>query len=135
MEITPNQHISKSVSKKKPFYFEFHAEEPVKNQKNGNIVLYLKTTSDSEVYLIKNDSQLNLSRPGPQSYQWMTSTGNVGGLASIEIKPSDPEYCINCNYMGVVLSKDSSQIDLMVAVEHNNLPIPLYLHTQFPCFL
>lgn len=67
-------------------------------------MFYFRTNVQIEVLMIKSE-ELELVTPSKKNFNWMTNTGVVGGMTAIEVLPSDPNYCVDCEYIAKVSSK------------------------------
>ena len=136
IELTNNQHTRMNLEKKKHFYFSFFVRDSDSQKKadRGKIMIYLKTSVQSTVYVLRTLTN-DMDAPSESNYSWKTSTGRMGGLTAIEINPNDSEYCVECTYIGYIEAKEEGKVDLIPEIEHIDEPINLKVNVPFPCFL
>ena len=63
------------------------------------------------------------------------SNDRIVEIAMIKIDPDDPDYCIDCSYIGYVDTMKNGQISMLVDVEHEKIPIFLLPGFNFPNYL
>ena len=61
--------------------------------------------------------------------------GTIGGLTAIEINPNDPNYCLECQYIGKIEALDSGVAYILAEVEHLNEFLNLQITRPLPCYL
>ena len=100
----------------KKFYFEFYVGD---KDKNGDIVLYIRTDIESNIYICKNNDY-GMIAPSKSNHDYMSSTGSKGGLTSITINKDSKGFCVDCTYIGLIDSKEEGEISILVEIEHYN---------------
>ena len=53
-------------------------------------------------------------------------------ITVLEILPSDPNYCIDCTYIGQFDSISTGSVTMLVDIEHDGVPIFLTPGLTFP---
>jgi hypothetical protein len=91
-------------------------------KKPDRIRVYLKAYSEGQLYLLKNEDG-DLDAPSKRHHYWKNILGHRGGIAMIEILPTDPNYCVNCTYTGYFKTRVDNKITVLVDVEHDGFPI------------
>lgn len=82
-------------------------------------MFYFKTNVNVKIYMTKTEST-ELITPSKKNNIWSTSTVNAGGMTAIEILPSDPNYCVDCQYIGKIVAKENGKINILTQIEHQN---------------
>ena len=136
LELTPNEPSSMFLAEDKKLYLATYVKDSKSKSKDdrGDIFFYFKTSIRADVYILKSlDSELNA--PSSSHYNWKTAIGKGGGVSMIKISPDDPDYCIECSYIGYVDSMDNGLITMLVDVEHEKIPNLLLPGFDFPNYL
>lgn len=134
VEITPNQPTTMSLDPTKNFYFSFYAKDvSEKLADRGIISINIKTNVQANVYVIKTQGELEA--PSNTRFSWKGSVPNFGGITMIQINPEDPEYCVECLYVGGVENQEEGQISILANVRHSGVPIELTPGFTFPDLL
>ena len=136
LELTPNEPSTMTINGMKKLYMTAYVKDADSKNKNdrGSVFFYFKTSVRADIYILKSpDSELNA--PSANSYNWKSSIGKNGGVTMIKIDPDDPDYCIDCSYIGYVDSMENGQISMLVDVEHEKIPIFLLPGFNFPNYL
>lgn len=133
LELTPNQPSTMFLDKGKKLYFStFVKDTESKSEKNrGNVAIYIKSSVRADIFVIKSLTG-SLDAPSASNYTWKSTISHAGGISVLKIPASDPNYCIECTYIGFVDTLQNGQITLLVDVEHENMPIALSPGINFP---
>lgn len=134
VELTPNLPISMALEQIRPFYFSFYAQDTMdKLTDRGIVSIYIKTTSQASIYLLKTKGELEA--PSAEHYTWKSNLAEFGGVTVIHIKPTDPEYCVECLYMGAIETKEDGQVSILANIRHSGIAIELLPGFTFPDIL
>ena len=136
IELTPNEPSSMGLSGDRKLYFNTYVKDSNSklSQDRGSVVFYFKASVKTNIYILKSlDGELTAPSEGRNN--WKTTIGDAGGVSMLKIDSDDPDYCIDCNYIGFISSKDRGQITVLVDIEHEKIPIYLLPGFDFPNFL
>lgn len=120
IELTPNEPSTMMLDRSKSFYFAFYARDAEATSDRGIVSLYVKANVQANVYLLKTGGEL--AAPSSSSYNWKGSLGPMGGVTLLQVKPSDPEYCVDCLYIGLIETSEDGQISLLANILHDKVP-------------
>ena len=136
IELTAGEPSSMSLDQNRKLYFSsFVKDTESKTAKDrGNIIFYIKASVRTDIYLLKSHSG-DLDAPSSYNYTWKTSIAKAGGITMLKVHPDDPDYCIDCTYIGFADTMENGQITFLVDVEHDNMPIYLLPGLNFPFYL
>ena len=141
IELTPNEPSTMLLETEKKFYFSFYAQDSFTssnadkpNQDRKDIKVYLRLNVRANVYVLKTLTG-DLEVPGPTNYSWKASTSDQGGLAFVEIPVSDPNYCVECRYIGFIEIDEPGEVSLLVNLQHSDAPMRLTPGFTFPEYL
>lgn len=84
--------------------------------------------------MTKTDS-LDLITPNKKNFIWKANTGAVGGMTAIEILNKDPNYCLDCQYIAKVVSKESGSFSVLAEIEHVNQFLDIKISSPLSCYL
>ena len=141
IELTPNEPSVMMLETEKKFYFSFYAQDSLSsnnadklNEDRKDIKIYLKLNIRANVYVLKTLTG-DLEVPGPTNYSWKASTSDKGGLAFVEIPSSDPNYCVECRYIGYIEIDEPGEVSLLANMQHSGNPMRLTPGFTFPEYL
>lgn len=137
VELTPNEPSSMVLSMDRKFYFAFYARDVGESAQSGerkDIRVYLKVDVQANVYVLKSPSG-ELDAPSKENHIWKGSTAKKGGITMIEIKKDDPNYCVDCLYIGFVENFEPGQLSILANIKHDRIPIHLKPGFTFPEYL
>ena len=135
IELTPNKPSQMYLEQDKNFYFSFYAKDVEDSEKDkGKIVIYIKTNIESNIWVLKSKTN-EMKTPDSSNYTWSSSIPLLGGMTTIEIYPDDPNYCVDCLYIGHIEAKTFGHLYVLADVEHEHIPINLVPGNSFPCYL
>ena len=141
VELTPNEPSSMIVGDGNKFYFAFYARDAdgiIKGDAASidrkDIRVYLKINVKANIYILKSPSG-ELDAPGPDNFLWKTSTADKGGITMVDIKSNDPNYCVECLYIGYVEVSEPGQLSILTNILHDNMPVHLKPGFSFPEYL
>lgn len=136
LELTPGEPTSMNLDKDRHLYFSSYAKDSDSKTASdqGSIVFYIKSSVRTDIYLLKS---LNgeLDTPNTHNHTWKTSISKAGGISLLKISPTDPNYCIDCTYIGFADTMENGKISLLVDVEHDNIPIYILPGLSFPFYI
>lgn len=122
IELTPNIASTINLLKRKKTYFSFYVDDTEKEKKN--ITFHIKSDSKSEIYILASTKN-ELSQPDTSDYHFKGSVGQKGGISLITIRPTDPKYCLNCTYVGTIVSEEQGQATVIFQIEHDDIPVSI----------
>lgn len=133
LELTPNEPSTMVIDKGKKLYFSAYVKDnEAKSKKDrGEVSLYIKSSVQADVYILKSLNG-DLKAPSSENFEWKASVSHAGGVTVLKIPPTDPNYCIECSYIGFVDTTQNGQLTLLIDVEHENMPISLSPGVNFP---
>ena len=141
VELTPNEPSSMILPMDRKFYFAFYARDAeglVKGNSasvsRDDIRVYFKIDVQADVFVLKSPSG-ELDAPSNDNYIWKASTAKKGGVSLIEIKKDDPNYCVDCLYIGYVKNYEPGQLSVLANVKHDGIPVHLKPGFTFPEFI
>lgn len=136
LELTPGEPSSMFLDKNRKLYFSSFVKDVDSKTANdrGNVVFYIKSSVRADIYLLKSPTG-ELDAPNSHNYTWKTSIAKAGGITVLKVSPADPDYCIDCTYIGYADTMDNGQITLLLDVEHENMPIYLLPGLNFPFYM
>ena len=141
LELTPNEPNSMLLEIEKKFFFSFYVQDSFgsknadkRNDDRKDIKIYFKLNVRANIYVLKTLTG-DLEIPGPTNYSWKTSTSDKGGLAFVEIPSSDPNYCVECRYIGFIEIDEPGELLMLVNVQHSGSPMRLTPGFTFPEYL
>jgi hypothetical protein len=141
IEMTPNEPTTMLLEIKKKFYFSFYVQDSPssndadsRNEDRKDIRIYLKLNVRANVYVLKTLTG-DLDEPSPTNYSWKASTSDKGGLAFVEILASDPNYCVECRYIGYIEIDEPGEVSMLVNIQHSGTPMRLTPGFTFPEYL
>ena len=133
LELTPGEPTLMQVEENKNLYFSFFAQDAdsVSESDRGDVEIYIKSSVQANVYILKtNDTSLDA--PSRENHSWKRSLGHAGGIVSIKISPNDPNYCMDCTYIGYIEANEKGNVSIIANIEHHNIPILLSPGFAFP---
>lgn len=133
IELTPGEPSIMTLDSTKKLYFSFYSQEMNKKTESdlGNVEIFIKSSVPALVYLLKTKSK-SLDAPSKHKFTWKASLGRMGGITSITIDPKDPQYCMDCTYIGYIEAKENGTVSLIANIEHHNIPVLLTPGFTFP---
>ena len=140
IELTPNEPSQMKLDTNKKFYFTFYARDIDGGADENSINLrrdirvYIKTDIRANIYLVKSTTG-ELIVPGPTNNQWKSSLGDAGGVSLLDILSKDPNYCVDCLYIGNIEHQSPGEVSLVVNVQHSDVPVTLKTGITFPEYL
>lgn len=136
IEVTPGEELNLSLQEKKNLYFNLYVREVDTYQSGdrGKITFYFRTNVQIEVFMTKSE-ELELVTPSKKNFLWKANTASVGGMTAIEIQTDDPNYCVDCEYIAKVASKESGQLRIQVEIEHANQFLDITVSSPLSCYL
>ena len=131
LELTPNHPSTMALDPTKSLYFSFYAKEAGNKMiSKGMISIYIKSTVETTIYVLKSSGELNA--PSSSEYIWKGNIGKSGGITVIQIRPDHPAYCIECLYIGTIEATNEGQISILTNVRHDGQAIVLTPGFTFP---
>lgn len=124
LELTPNEPSTMQLARSKTLYFSLFAHELDSSSKRDSLFIYIQASVQAEVHLLKTGVG-QLDAPSATNSRWHSRLSAAGGVARIEIKPTDPDYCLECTYMGVVTHSEPGTFTLLAVFRHDGLPVSL----------
>ena len=140
LELTPNEPSTMTVNNTQKMYFAFYARDVNSNTSSSpskerkEIRVYTKVNVKATIYLLKSPSG-ELNAPSASNYNWKTTTAEKGGVAMIDIKPEDQDYCVDCLYIGYVEVSTPGQVSVLANIKHDNIPVHLKPGFTFPEYM
>lgn len=136
LELTPGEPSLMQVEKDKKLYFSFFAQDidSLAETERGDVEIYIKSNVQVNIYLLKT-KESGLDAPSQENHTWKGSLGHMGGITSLKIDPKDPEYCMDCTYIGYIEATERGNISIIANIEHHNIPILLSPGFAFPVTL
>lgn len=133
LELTPGEPSLMQLEKDKKLYFSFFAQDidSVNETEKGDVEIYIKSSVQANIYLLKT-KESTLDAPNKDNHTWKGSLGNMGGITSIKIDPKDPEYCMDCTYIGYIETTEKGNVSIIANIEHHKIPILLSPGFAFP---
>lgn len=134
IELSQNLPQTIHVLPSKPLYFTFYVTEKSqisRRQKNGDIMLHYKSDGALTIYL-KQIPGKDLIIPNKENKDFEGNLGQKGGIGFLQINQKDDKYCVNCSYVGSVHAVEEGQLNLLVNVEHADIPINIVSGFTFP---
>lgn len=132
IELTPNEPSTMQLVKDKTLYFSlFSRDIDLLTEKKQNLIFYFQSTVQIQVYLIKAATG-ELDIPNAENAKWRASLSAAGGVAFIEIAANDPDYCLDCSFIGKIEHSQEGTFNILASFKHDSIPIQLTPGFTFP---